>query len=134
MGNSLGGHNTGAKAVRSEKTRPVLGMKEGNRFGSSLASAAGAFASLFGVDGACSFSILFAIGAANQGSNVLLLGCLLGQTWAREGTEPARNHARQPTRHRRYLGARARPGAGGTATRASPLLRRPSGGGRIKAH
>ena len=57
MGSNLGGHNTGAKAVRSEKTRPVLGMKDGSLLGSSLASAAGAFASE-GVEGAGSFSIV----------------------------------------------------------------------------
>ena len=99
MGNNLGGHNTGAKAVRSEKTRPVLGMKEGNRFGSSLASAAGAFAS-FGVDGACSFSIVerAAMGCWGRaamccwGSN-MVLGL---QTRAREGAEPARKSRAGP--------------------------------------
>ena len=77
MGSNLGGHNTGAKAVRSEKTRPVLGMKLGSRLGSSLASA---FAS-FGVDGvvggACSFSIAGGAGSnacAVLGSNGMLLG------------------------------------------------------------
>ena len=80
MGSNLGGHNTGAKAVRSEKTRPVLGMKEGSRLGSSLASAFVAFAS-FGVagvvGGACSFSIASGAGSnacAVLGSNGMLLG------------------------------------------------------------
>ena len=100
MGSNLGGHNTGAKAVRSEKTRPVLGMKEGNRFGSSfLASAFEAFAS-FGVEGvvggACSFSI--AGGAAvllgSKGSNVLLL--LGSKRGLERAPNPHANHASAP--------------------------------------
>ena len=98
MGSNLGGHNTGAKAVLSEKTRPVLGMKDGSRLGSSLASAF-AFAS-FGVEGvvggACSFSIAGRAAVlllGSKGSNVLLL---LGSKLGREGVEPARNRARQP--------------------------------------
>ena len=99
MGNSLGGHNTGAKAVRSEKTRPVLGMKEGNRLGSSLASAAGAFASV-GVEGAGSFSIVerAAMGCWGRAAmccwgSYMVLGL---QTWAREGAEPARKSRAGP--------------------------------------
>ena len=135
MGSNLGGHNTGAKAVRSEKTRPVLGMKDGSRLGSSLASALAAFASV-GVDGACSFSI--AGGAAvlllgSKGSNVLLL---LG---SKQGLE------RAPNPHANYTAGP--PLAGGIPGRARGLGPRdiearaglccewPSaGGGLIKAH
>ena len=140
MGSNLGGHNTGAKAVRSEKTRPVLGMKDGSRFGSSLASAVLAFAS-FGVDGACSFSI--AGGAAvlplgSKGSNALLL---LG---SKQGRRPGRLE-RAPNPHANYTAGP--PLAGGIPGRARGLEPRdiearaglccewPSaGGGRIKAH
>ena len=117
MGSNLGGHNTGAKAVLSEKTRPVRGMKDGSLFGSSLASA---FAS-FGVEGA-SFSI--AGGAAvlllgSKGSNVLLL---LGSKLAWPRGRRTRTQSRAPaTPRRRHLGAVARPGERELATaRAAP--------------
>ena len=117
MGSNLGGHKTGAKAVRSEKTRPVLGMKEGNRLGSSFDSAAGAFAS-FGVDGAgaCSFSIACVAGQRCAAC----LGSKLGP--ARDAAEPARERrlpGARPTRRRRPLGALKRNGERETAARAT---------------
>ena len=90
MGSNLGGHKTGAKAVRSEKTRPVLGMKLGSLLGSSLASAFASFGVEGVVGGACSFSIASGAGSnacAVLGSNGMLLGPQ--KLWpAREAADP----------------------------------------------